>query len=81
MPRGTLKGSYRTRRDGGLAYTYEVKWTDHGKGAIGWLALVRQGEDLKGTPTGILERPVLVDIRLAISTAVQMAIENRRGVE
>jgi hypothetical protein len=81
MKRGTLKGNYRTRRDGGLKYTYEVKWTDHGKGAIGWLARVRLGEDLKGIPTGLIERPVLVDIRLAIATAVHSAIEDRVSVE
>jgi len=73
-----LAGRYRTKRDGGMEYTYLVDWIV-AEQLIRWNASVHRSGDLAGTPCGEY-RGAPPDLPAAVRGFVEGAIEKRTGV-
>jgi hypothetical protein len=75
-----IAGKYRTKRNGGIEYMYQVDWTVFGSQA-NWTAKVRQGGEYAGAPGGsIFNISGLRDVGEQVRRMVENAIEVRAGV-
>jgi hypothetical protein len=75
-----IAGRYTTRRDGGLAYTYDARWQEAGEGII-WSATVRRDGELAGTPSGQIRHIAGAQLADEVRRLVETAIEIRTAVK
>ncbi len=77
---GGIKGSYTTRRDGGITYTYEAECGMQDRNWH-WHAIVRCDGRLRGEPRGVIyDAPSFVEDPV-LRHMVEGAIEHRVSVE
>jgi hypothetical protein len=69
-----MTGKYKTRRDGGIVYSYTATWTE-GKNVIGWASIIRCAGDLKGSPSGTISLAPGASLQEAVQSAVESWIE------
>lgn len=75
-----LEGTYITKRDGGVEYTYEASCGMYGANWH-WRATVRRQGMLAGKPTGVIyDAPSFVEDPV-LRQVVEEAIEKRIGVD
>jgi hypothetical protein len=77
---GKCSGTYRTRRDGGLEYTYEASWTQS-RGAVVWNSTVKRDGSVAGAPGGSVTMLPPYEPEPTIRMMVERAIEERSGVQ
>ena len=70
----TTEGIYRTKRDGGVKYTYTVGWTDRGRWCT-WYAEVSRDGERKGRLNGSLLIPAGASPEMDIRKLIQYSIE------
>jgi hypothetical protein len=76
----SITDKYITKRDGGIEYTYELNWTQHGNEAT-WEAKVRRDGQLAGHPDGHILDTKGLDLRGAVVCLMETTIEDRAGVD
>jgi hypothetical protein len=72
----SFPGSYKTARDGGIAYRYEVTWVPNGKRTILWYARVLRDAEIVGTPSGVLR---ILEKRSGHAESIRLEVE--RAIE
>ncbi|HEX4331317.1 MAG TPA: hypothetical protein VH040_04195 [Usitatibacter sp.] len=77
---GGIEGTYTTVRDGGITYTYQAECGMQG-GNWHWNAIVRCSDQLRGEPKGVIYDPPSFIEEPVLRGLVELAIENRVGVE
>ncbi len=75
-----INGSYKTKRDQGIVYTYDATWSLTEQGAI-WNAKVRRGDQFAGTPNGQILSTHNVPLEELVKGLVENSIEIRAGVD
>jgi hypothetical protein len=72
-------GIYKTRRDGGLLYTFHATWRETGRG-INWRSTVVYQRKVAGSPFGYLNGPSKPETQAAIEKRIVDHIERQIGV-
>jgi hypothetical protein len=75
----SITGKYTTKRDGGIEYTYEASWTQHGNEAA-WDAKVRRDGQWAGHPDGRILDTKGLDLTGVVTRLVETTIEIGAGV-
>jgi hypothetical protein len=78
-----LKGTYTTKRNGGLEYSYEAESEMAGEGKLDWhwTARVRRHGQLVGEPNGIVKNAKSFVEDPMLRKMVEGAIEDQVGVD
>lgn len=76
---GKCSGSYTTKRDGGVNYTWEASWTQS-RGAVVWNSTVKRDGEVAGAPGGSVSMLPPYEPEPTIRMLVERAIEQRAGV-
>lgn len=74
-----IRGSYITRRDNGVRYTYESTWMELSHGVL-WDARVFLGGELAGTLNGRFHAARGVPSPAVVTRVVEASIELQTGV-
>jgi hypothetical protein len=77
---GAVSGTYTTRRDGGVRYTYDAMWTEQRKSAS-WHAVVKRDGALVGKPGGKVLLSAGIDLRSAVVRQLEAALEVSAGLD
>lgn len=77
----TISGTYKTKRDGGIEYTYEARWMVMPNGSAAWWAKVRLAGELRGEPNGQLLNTAGVDMHEWMRVMVERCIEDRLQIQ
>ena len=72
--RHMVSGTYTTKRDNSLTYTYEATWIINNDLLI-WDSEVKRAGDWIGNPGGHILLPAHVDVPLTVKRLVRIAIE------
>jgi hypothetical protein len=78
--KNAISGKYTTKRDGGIAYTYEATW-HRANEAFAWDAKVKRDGQLVGTPNGQLILMAGDDLAETVAALVCDSIEHRVGTD
>jgi hypothetical protein len=79
MASSKITGSYTTKRDQGLTYTYEATYQSDGAG-LTWMAKVWRDGNFKGTPNGKVLTVSGIDVANTVRGLVEAAIESMAGI-
>lgn len=74
-----IRGSYTTRRDNGLRYTYESTWMEVSHSVL-WDARVFRGGELAGTLNGRFQAVGGAPSPAVVTRVVEASIELQTGV-
>jgi hypothetical protein len=69
-----IKGVYKTRRDGGVLYTYHASW-NFSHTEVRWSGMVWRSGQLAGTPSGRLDLSDREAAALVIRELMESSIE------
>lgn len=77
-----ISGKYTTKRDGGLAYTYEAAWNVVGND-IEWAVKASRGDDFAGSTSGVFHDSKVLAPSMGhiLKRWAEDTIENRVGVD